>query len=135
MDLIPWTEEYLTGLDEIDNDHRMLFALVNDLNTRITSGDRGAIGITLKSLADYVDYHFTREELAMESAGYPDLVAHIKRHRDLAATVRSLGVMHEEDPAALDGDDVLNFLGDWLTGHIMNSDMDYVPFVKRHQAG
>ena len=44
MDLIPWTEEYLTGLDEIDNDHRMLFALVNDLNISLgCSPDRSKV--------------------------------------------------------------------------------------------
>jgi len=130
MDLIPWSDDYLTGLTAIDTDHRMLFALVNDLNARVTSGDRSGIGLALQTLSDYVDYHFSREEKAMEAAGYQDLVAHVKRHRKLAETVDSLVLMHAENPDALDGEEVMTFLGGWLTGHILESDMAYVPHLR-----
>ena len=144
MDFIPWSDDYLTGVAEVDADHRRLFALVNRLHARVRGAAEGAgdgvdepapgltdpVATALAALADYVEYHFAREEEVMENAGYPDLIAHMNRHRNLARTVRSLVTMHAENPAQPLGDDVLAFLKDWLTGHIIESDMAYVPFVK-----
>ena len=84
-------------------------------------------------LSDYVDTHFAREEELMRGLGYPELDAHIVSHRELATTVQQYAKLYRDDPGAVSRDEVLRFLGNWLSKHIMVSDMDYVPYVQTAQ--
>jgi len=136
MDYLPWSDDYRVGVAVIDDDHRMLFRLVNRLHARLQAGaGEDAVGEVLEGLADYVETHFAREERYMEECGYPDVVAHATKHRDLARTVRSLRTLYEDDPAGFPEGEILAFLKDWLTGHILKSDMDYVPYITGDKKG
>jgi len=136
MAFMPWSDDYLVGIAAIDQDHKTLFLLVNRLHQRIEKGeDEYAIAEALAGLVDYIDTHFAREERYMEECGYPDLVRHARKHRDLARTVHSLKTMFDDDPPALASDEILEFLRDWLTNHILKSDMDYVPYVTGRKKG
>lgn len=136
MVFMPWSDDYLVGIAAIDQDHKTLFTLVNRLHQRVEKGeDEDAIGEALDGLIDYIDTHFAREERYMEECGYPDLVGHTRKHRSLARTVHSLKIMFDDDPPALSSDEILSFLRDWLTNHILKSDMDYVPYVTGRKKG
>ncbi|MEK9722927.1 MAG: hemerythrin domain-containing protein, partial [Rhodospirillaceae bacterium] len=76
-----------------------------------------------------VDRHFAREEAWMERTGDPDLVAHMAQHRRIAAQVHGFRTAFEENLDAIDIDPFLDFLADWLTGHILKRDMDCVPHI------
>ncbi len=136
MSFIEWSDDYKVGIAAIDNDHQTLFGLVNRLHDRIKAGDgEDAVGDALDGLIDYIDTHFAREERYMDECGYPGLVAHARKHRDLARTVRSLKTLFEDDPREVENDAILRFLKNWLTNHILKSDMDYVPYVVGKKKG
>ena len=131
MAYLEWTDGYLTGIDAIDDDHQHLFKLVNTLNDRAEAGlDIEAIGAALDDLALYVERHFSLEEALMENVAYPDLLAHMRGHRAIAGQVRSFQTAYEENPGAIGTEKFLKFVRDWLTEHILKSDMAYVPYVK-----
>lgn len=131
MPFMEWSEEYATGIADIDNDHQALFMFVNDLHDKI-SEDAGndSITETLAGLVNYVNVHFVREENFMEDAGYEDLEDHAEAHRRLSARVFALKEQFDEAPEDFDREAFLEFLKGWLTGHILYTDMDYVPIVK-----
>lgn len=133
---VQWSDDYLVGIAAIDNDHKTLFALVNRLHDRIKAGDgEDAVGDALDGLVDYIDTHFAREERYMEECGYPDIIPHAQKHRDLARTVHSLKTLFEDDPREIENDAILRFLKNWLTNHILKADMDYVPYVMGEKKG
>ncbi len=133
---VAWSDDYKVGIAAIDNDHKTLFTLVNRLHDRIKAGDgEEAVGDALDGLIDYIDTHFAREERYMEECGYPDVVHHAQKHRDLARTVRSLKTLFEDDPREVENDAILRFLKNWLTNHILKSDMAYVPYVTGDKKG
>jgi hemerythrin len=131
MAFMEWSEDYVTGITDIDNDHQTLFMFVNDLHDKITTGAGNEdIGETLAGLVNYVGVHFTREEQFMTEAGYSDLEDHAEAHRRLSARVFALKDQFETAPRDFDSAAFLEFLKGWLTGHILYTDMDYVPILK-----
>lgn len=130
MAFVDWSDDYATGIDLIDADHKTLFATVNMLHDRAKTGlDANTVGRAVDVLVMYVDRHFAREEALMERNDYPDLVAHMAQHRRIAAQVHGFRTAFEENLDAIDIDPFLDFLADWLTGHILKRDMDYVPHI------
>jgi len=127
-----WRDSYLTGIRAIDLDHQKLFKAVNDLYDAYAIGDADSHFAGLfEMLSNYVDTHFAREEELMRGLGYPGLEAHLVSHQELATTVREYAKLYRDDPGAVSRKEVLRFLGDWLSEHILKADMDYVPYIKR----
>jgi len=128
---LDWSDDYATGIEAIDNDHRRLFDAVNALHHSYAMyGEDADFGDLLDVLSVYVDRHFAREEELMLGLGYPDFESHRIGHQELATTVHEYAKLHRTNPGGISRKEMLSFLGNWLTGHILGSDMDYVPYIK-----
>lgn len=131
VSFMDWSDDYETGIEPIDNDHRRLFKAVNDLHDAYAIGDAdGHFAELFQLLSEYVDVHFAREEEVMVGIGYPNLESHIVSHQELAATVHEYAKLYRTDPGAISRKEILGFLGNWLSKHILVSDMEYVPYIK-----
>jgi hemerythrin-like metal-binding protein len=82
-------------------------------------------------LAIYTRTHFLQEEVLMKKTGYPDLAAHQEQHSKLMAEVDKYKVdlFEGRNPNTIA---VLNFLRDWLVGHIQKSDKAYSDHLNAH---
>ena len=70
--LIEWTDELSVGIQEIDDQHRLLVSILNKLHTAMYEhqGKEVAEKI-LNELVDYTKIHFAVEESLMRVLGYP----------------------------------------------------------------
>jgi len=131
MPYLEWSAEYETGIPLIDGDHQTLFATVNMLHDWDAEGkNHETLARAIDVLVMYVDRHFAREEALMESHGYPDLVAHMAKHRRITEQVHGFRTAFEENPDSLEMEPFLEFVRDWLTNHILKTDMEYVPHIQ-----
>ena len=72
---LTWKDSYSVGIESIDNDHKKLIHLINNLQTSIDyKTDKQFEKQTLDEVIDYTHYHFSREEELMKKHGYPDFV-------------------------------------------------------------
>jgi len=130
MAIVEWSDQFETGIPLIDSDHRTLFATVNMVHNRAADGlDTDTIGRALDVLVMYVDRHFAREEAMLEANGYPDLVEHMAIHRRIGDKVHGFKTAFDENPGAIEIEPFLDFVSEWLTGHILKRDMDYVKHI------
>ena len=130
-----WSEEYATGVEMIDGDHQTLFMMVNTLHDALVrDGATDQLPHLFERLSDYVNGHFGREEALMRQCGYPLLDEHSEKHHQLERTLRKMVVEFSTDPTAFPADDLMDFLKNWLTSHVLKSDMHYVPFVNEQKA-
>lgn len=126
MSIIQWTEELSVGVPRLDEHHRRLIDLTNQLGTAIAAHDAQTVtGTVLGELIRYVYYHFGEEERLMEAAGYADLASHRKHHKAMAEHVRGLEERFDRDPGAVVTADLHSFLADWLVNHIRSEDQRY----------
>lgn len=131
MQNVPWRENYLTGIRVIDDDHQMLFTIINtlidDVRDKAVSQE---IAPTISALRKYVDFHFDREEGYLAKSRYPDLANHRKMHRQLRKKMHDIEELYENNPEILDLKALCDFLSKWLIRHILGTDMAYVPYLK-----
>ena len=115
---IRMTESLLTGVERMDAQHRRLFELVDRLDQAILEGDaQVAVEQVLPELAAYTASHFREEERMMEDRHSPGLEAHRKQHRAFEAKVgETIGALRSGGGVL--ASDLVNFLLDWLSGHI-----------------
>jgi hemerythrin-like metal-binding protein len=130
MVFFEWNDKLQTGIEIIDNQHRRLIDLVNELNEAMRNKKgKEALGHVLSELKDYTNYHFKYEEKEFEKFGYPQSEVHKKEHDDLIRQVEELIGQFQKDRLGI-SIDVLDFLTKWVKNHIMKEDMMYVPFLK-----
>ncbi|MEN9353678.1 MAG: hypothetical protein RL318_1003 [Fibrobacterota bacterium] len=122
----PWNESLALGVEVMDEQHKVLVRLLNHLHDLITSDSPAlAIDAVLHQLADYTKFHFADEEKFMEGMGFPDLPGHQDIHRKFIAEIVDL-LDARQRGAHIDGQALLERLKNWLTGHIMGIDRQYV---------
>ena len=130
MAAIQWTQDMSVGIQSIDDDHKILVGMVNRLDDAIkASRGKHILGSVLDALLDYTSYHFGREEALMQACGYPDLDAHGHAHRALRTQVAHIRDRYRVNPDTIYDREVLAFLKNWLTSHIMGRDKLYAPFM------
>ena len=136
MTFIEWSDDYNTGIFDIDKEHRRLFALINDIYDKAEVGSaETSVKATIEALVDYVNYHFDREETLMDACCYHDTESHKLEHRRLRSQVEAYRTLYERNPESFDMADFIEFLIYWIQDHILQSDMAYVPYVRRRVAG
>ncbi|MBK8175339.1 MAG: hemerythrin family protein [Rhodospirillales bacterium] len=132
MPIIHWTLEFSVGVNSLDTDHKVLISLINQLDDAVRGGESSEIiNRVLDALLDYTDYHFGREEALMRACGYPDIEAHIRTHATLRAQVQEIRDRYRRNSESIHGREVLSFLKNWLTAHIVGRDKLYVPFMQQ----
>lgn len=124
-----FTDEFITGIDLIDDEHRQLFALVNEVhklvNDEFIFDKYDEIMHILTELKNYTEMHFRDEEAYMEKINYADLDAQRRAHN---AFIDKLVDINYEELENLDEHqqeyllDVLDFLAKWLINHILKMD-------------
>lgn len=135
MAVIKWSDRFKIGEETLDKEHWGLFALIDDFDNKVRHDDnRESTEATLEALVDYVDYHFRHEEELMEKTGYPDLEKHKKSHAGLEKKLMIFQKNYNHNKDKFDFETFLEFLGEWLTVHILIHDMDFANFHKESEA-
>ncbi|MEH6825179.1 MAG: bacteriohemerythrin [Motiliproteus sp.] len=131
-----WREEFAIGHPEIDQQHQRLFGLLDQLYTVVCTAedaegadDEGTVERIVTELVDYTRNHFFYEESLMRELGYLGLEQHRQEHQ------RLLGAVDEKMAALRRGDkimriDLLEFMNDWLSRHILQSDLQLARLLR-----
>ena len=127
--LISWTDDLSVGVGIIDEQHKGLVDLINELNAamRQRRSDSVLVGV-LERLKQYTVKHFATEEEFFDKFGYPDSAAHKKAHHELVQKVLDFEAELKSGRAKVTME-IMRFLKDWLVGHIMGTDKRYGPFL------
>lgn len=129
MALIEWQSSYSVDVKEIDDQHKRLVEMINNLHQAMA--DRKAkevLGDIIQGLVDYTQTHFSTEEKYFKQFGYEDTEEHIKQHENFVKKVSDFKEGFDSGRLML-SIDVINFLKDWLINHINGTDQKYTDFM------
>ena len=128
--MFEWKPEYTVQIGSIDNQHQQLFEIGRELHAAMSKGaGKEVLGKTLDRLIKYTAVHFAHEEQAQIAAGYPDFAAHKALHVALIKKVQEFQKKIAEGQAAVTIE-LLDFVQNWLSNHILKEDHKYIPFLK-----
>ena len=131
-DIIEWSDDLSVGIEEIDEQHKILVGLVARLDHAIRSqrGSQECASI-LGELIEYTVIHFAVEESLMRLLDYPGYEAHKRTHAELVRQVVKLKAKIDSGHSNISFE-LMHFLRQWLVQHIMGDDQAYVPwFLER----
>ena len=126
---VEWKDEYSVGLESIDNQHKKLLNLINQLQTAVdfSTGEEFERE-ALDALVDYTKTHFTYEEGLMKDNGYPDYEPHKAQHEKMIKHVETVLSDYEKDQDTAMSN-ATAFLKDWLITHINGTDKLYSEYL------
>jgi hemerythrin-like metal-binding protein len=129
MAFIDWDSSYSVGSLVLDQQHKTLVELINQLHTAMLRGaQRRDLERIFGDLVHYTDSHFRSEEGLMWQAGYPELEAHRKLHQAFIERAQQLHTQLREGKFTVSME-LLRFLKTWLSEHILGTDQQYAPYL------
>lgn len=124
--VIKWKDDYKTGIDLIDNQHKKLFEIANRayevFGDRFTLDKYDDIVAIIEELKDYAVYHFNSEENYMKEINSDLLEAQKREHAKFVDKIQSIdlfAVDEEQEKFLLE---VLDFMVKWIENHILGMD-------------
>ena len=130
-DLMRWDSSLQLGITQIDDQHKQLVGMINDLHRAMKQRQTLAVSAgILERLISYTVMHFAVEEKLFQKYGYPEYDQHKKIHEKLVVQVKEFKTKVEQGDATISME-LMDFLKDWLANHIKGTDKKYVPFLKQ----
>lgn len=121
----------LVGLEQFDEEHRTLAAYIAELQECVANDNAGPNVIPiLRSVYNYAAEHFSHEEAAMESWGYPGLEDHRLEHQILIGRLRRL-LEETSFGGTVLSSAVIEILAEWIMEHVELYDLGYADFYNK----
>jgi hemerythrin-like metal-binding protein len=129
MALIDWNDELSVGVCEMDLQHQKLVDLINQLHDSMRQRrGRQRVGQVVAELVSYAEEHFSAEEHLLSKHEYPGRARQTSEHGRFIQKIGEFRRRIELGNLSL-SIEVMDFLRDWLTGHIQKSDKEYGPYL------
>ena len=142
-----WRDEWLLGIDVLDQQHKALADCLNRLVCECScAGEPGnkddeqkrlAIAGLLDELHSRTKAHFADEEALMRKEGYPGYAGHAREHAMLLGELKSTFAAKLREGCSDMSPDILKALRAWLIVHVARSDREFANYLlnRRHQMG
>jgi len=120
---IKWEPKYSVHVEILDEQHRKLFDIVNDLVDEVEMGSNQLLPI-ISDLIDYLSVHFKQESIVMMESNYPGFTKHSREHRDFTEKMKAFLQDYEQGDTEL-GLKMIVFLKEWIFNHTTRLDIEY----------
>ena len=132
MPLVEWDQSFSVKVKKFDNQHKVLFDIINALYSIIDiSSNREELKKLIENLRLYTIKHFSAEERYFDLYNYPETEEHKREHKvfiDRIADYKQASL--EENDLIIS--EILEFLVDWLVIHIKTADRKYANFMNKN---
>ena len=121
--MMEWNDSLSCNHNGIDNQHKKLIEIINKVSAALVAEEYEFEKVVdiVTDLDSYIDEHFKFEEKLMKKNDFPESKEHLSEHNDLRIKMDKMNIFdvknHEEFFS-----DLLIYLIEWLTNHIMKID-------------
>ena len=132
-ELVTWSSTFSCGIKLIDDQHKELVALVNDMFNHSTGDakqEHDYFNKVIQQATNYIKVHFATEEKIMRAVQYPGYAAHKRCHDSFVLEVLdNIRIYEEEKYNTLFS--FTKFLKNWVLSHIAVMDKQYFLYIKQ----
>ena len=126
---IVWTDEFRVGSDRLDDQHKKMFGLINELFASVREGhEAGKVKEIIDGAIDYGRMHFGDEERIMRLSGFPQFPSHKQVHEHYSQKINELMIDYHRRFGDISSE-LLQFLKGWWLKHILDMDRKYTPYL------
>ena len=122
FEIFPWNDNFKTGIQKIDEEHKKIIELLNNLANILTQDKDFEIENAFSELAQYAQYHFENEENIwkehLKDSHY--IISHEKSHESFLPKV--IEIRSKNDNLQDTIEEIVLFLIRWLAFHIIDED-------------
>jgi len=132
-EMVSWSAAFSVGVKLIDDQHKGLLDLVNDMFNHVTGNDeeeRAYFKKVIEKAVQYVKVHFSTEEKIMIHTKFPGYMEHKKAHDAFVLTVVEK-VQDFEAGKKFILHEFSQFLKEWILTHIAIMDKGYFAYFKK----
>jgi hemerythrin-like metal-binding protein len=127
---VEWNEGMSVGVESLDQDHKILLLLINEINEAINNDSTHLlIKSIFEKLEKYIKEHFSKEEQLMQQCHYENLEEHKKEHQKFIRKIPELKKQLLNTESVEVAQNAYLFLVDWLMQHIIVDDMSYAQTI------
>lgn len=126
---LEWNNNLLTGIAEIDNQHKLLFELINKLGNKCSS--KTDFFNVYAELQAFVGIHFKTEENYMRYLNYPEYETHKGCHDNFVYEVKLiLKNKISGDDFSVFSSKLVETFENWLMTHYTDEDVKMAEYIK-----
>lgn len=130
MPYISWKNSFNIGISVIDDQHKKLVEIINELYEAQRLGtSQSIINDVLIKMEDYTKYHFDMEEEMQHANKYPEIMQHKIEHREFIDKL-TLFKRDSKKNNLLLSLKTIDYLKDWTINHILGSDKDFGEYLR-----
>lgn len=126
---VKWNREWESGHEKIDEQHRHLVKLGNDLITlSFSNADQTEVSSKLDEMIEHIVLHFEYEEEIQKEAGFAGCLEHKEIHEDLTSKAEDIRESYKK--GMLKSSEIFSFLLDEVVvGHMAEEDVKFYAYL------
>ncbi len=123
--MLKWQEAYATGIADIDEQHKKIFSMINELDHAIAAGDtRAHLEKTIQFLGHYAKIHFNFEEICMAKYRCPVAAKNKNAHQEFKESyLKYADRFRKEGYSDQLLHEIHKMCEDWIVHHICQVDV------------
>jgi len=132
-ELITWSDKFSCGIRLIDDQHKELIALVNEMFNHVTGNDiqeYNYFNRVIREAIIYVKTHFSTEEKLMLATKFEGYEEHKREHDNFVLKILEK-IRDYQAGNRLTLSTFTRFLKDWILSHIALMDKQYFEYFRK----
>lgn len=130
--MLKWNDDFLVGLEKIDNEHKMIFNSINNLLLEIENGkSKEEISKALDFIEDYIARHFKEEENMLINRNKKAYKIQYEQHEMYKKEIVKL--RHDFQKNGIKyvlAVETQRIIGIWCSNHILKIDKELLTLIK-----
>jgi hemerythrin-like metal-binding protein len=125
MTFFEWKDEYSGGIGSIDDQHKVIIDLMNQLFESIVQGKGESVTKSVFiELLKYANYHFGLEYELFNKYDYKEKAEHVEQHKHFIDKIKNLMIRNYLTEKNIQIE-TLHYLRGWFQDHMLKIDMEY----------
>ena len=134
MEKIVWNDEFSVGVETMDVQHQRILKIYNKLIDNAQADPSSeTVSEVLTEMVEYASEHFKCEEQLLRDHAHPDLEQQQTDHRAFRRQAGEFCLLASKEDEKVTHD-LLNYLHDWWTNHILHEDKKYAALLEEQRS-
>ena len=127
---LKWLDSFAIGIEHIDEDHKQILQIMQDVQVAVDNKDYGLCASLLDELVELGASHFASEEEYLAKVSYPYIEEHILYHQELLLKVKAVKAIcnNADSDGGLEG--CFNSMAEFLIDDIIAGDLQFKSYLQ-----